>query len=104
MKEEKIRKAVRQRYGKIAKTKSTDCGCGCTTATPGKSISEQIGYSKSDLSSVPEGADLNLGCGNPVGLCIPQRRRNSHRLGLRRRIRLLPRQEKKLAQQAKLSA
>jgi len=68
MKEEKIRKAVRQRYGKIAKTKSTDCGCGCTTATPGKSISEQIGYSKSDLSSVPEGADLNLGCGNPVAL------------------------------------
>ncbi len=38
------------------------CGCGCT------STSEQIGYSKGELASVPEGADLNLGCGNPVAL------------------------------------
>ncbi len=32
------------------------------------SSSQQIGYSKNELSSVPEGADLNLGCGNPVAL------------------------------------
>lgn len=62
MKEEKVRKAVRERYGKIAKTKTEPCGCGCT------STSQQIGYSKNELSSVPEGADLNLGCGNPVAL------------------------------------
>jgi len=62
MKEEKVRKAVRERYGKIAKTKTEPCGCGCT------STSQQIGYSKSELASVPEGADLNLGCGNPVAL------------------------------------
>jgi len=60
MKEEKVRKAVRERYGKIAKTET--CGCGCT------STSQQIGYSKNELDSVPEGADLNLGCGNPVAL------------------------------------
>ena len=60
MKEEKVRTAVRKRYGKIAKTDS--CGCGCT------STSQQLGYSKSELNSVPEGADLNLGCGNPVAL------------------------------------
>jgi ubiquinone/menaquinone biosynthesis C-methylase UbiE len=60
MKEEKVRKAVRERYGKIAKTET--CGCGCT------STSQQIGYSKGELDSVPEGADLNLGCGNPVAL------------------------------------
>lgn len=60
MKEEKVRKAVRERYGKIAKTET--CGCGCT------STSQQIGYSKNELDSVPEGADLNLGCGNPVVL------------------------------------
>jgi arsenite methyltransferase len=62
MKEEKVHKAVRERYGKIAKTKTEPCGCGCT------STSEQIGYSKGELSSVPAGADLNLGCGNPVAL------------------------------------
>ena len=66
MKEEKVRKAVRQRYGKIAKTQSPDCGCGCSA--PSTSLSEQVGYSKTDLNSVPEGADLNLGCGNPVAL------------------------------------
>jgi SAM-dependent methyltransferase len=69
MKEEKVRNAVRKRYGKIAKTESSSCGCGCCTPpNAGKSISEQIGYSKTELSSVPEGADLNLGCGNPVAL------------------------------------
>ena len=62
MKKEKVHKAVRERYGKIAKTKTEPCGCGCT------STSEQIGYSKGELSSVPEGADLNLGCGNPTAL------------------------------------
>jgi ubiquinone/menaquinone biosynthesis C-methylase UbiE len=62
MKEEKIKKAVRKRYGTIAKTKQENCGCGCT------STSEQVGYSKNELGSVPEGADLSLGCGNPVAL------------------------------------
>jgi len=62
MKEEKVHKAVRERYGKIAKTKTEPCGCGCT------STSQQIGYSKGELASVPAGADLNLGCGNPLAL------------------------------------
>jgi arsenite methyltransferase len=66
MKEEKVRKAVRQRYGKIAKSET--CGCGCSPNSKSKSISEQIGYSKNDLNSVPDGADLSLGCGNPVAL------------------------------------
>ena len=66
MKEEKVRKAVRQRYGKIAKKQSS--GCGCSSPSNNKSISEQIGYSKNELTSVPDGADLSLGCGNPVAL------------------------------------
>jgi arsenite methyltransferase len=60
MKEEKVHKVVRERYGKITKTDS--CGCGCA------STSQQIGYSKSELASVPKEADLNLGCGNPIAL------------------------------------
>ncbi len=63
MKEEKVHKTVRERYGKIAKTKTESCGC-----CGGKSNSEEIGYSKAELASVPKGADLNLGCGNPVAL------------------------------------
>jgi ubiquinone/menaquinone biosynthesis C-methylase UbiE len=63
VKEEKVRKIVRERYGKIAKAEK--CGCGCGS---GSNISESIGYSRQELNSVPEGADLSLGCGNPVAL------------------------------------
>jgi arsenite methyltransferase len=65
MKEEKVRKMVREGYGKIAKAEKCGCGCGC-----GSSVSENIGYSPEELGSVPEGADLNLGCGNPVALAM----------------------------------
>ena len=61
VKEEKVRKMVREGYGKIAKAEK--CGCSC-----GSEISESIGYSRGELDSVPEGADLSLGCGNPVAL------------------------------------
>jgi SAM-dependent methyltransferase len=64
MNEENAHKAVRERYGKIAKTKNQNCGCGCGRS----SSSQDIGYSKGELASVPDGADLNLGCGNPVAL------------------------------------
>ena len=60
MKEEKVRKMVREGYGKIAKEEK--CGCGCSET------SEQMGYSREELGSVPEGADLSLGCGNPVAM------------------------------------
>ena len=65
MKEEKVRKMVREAYGKIAKTEKCGCGCDCDTE-----VSENIGYSPEELGSVPEGANLNLGCGNPVALAM----------------------------------
>jgi ubiquinone/menaquinone biosynthesis C-methylase UbiE len=65
MNDEDIHKLVRKGYGKIAKQSGTGCCCGCGSAT---NVSEQVGYSKADLTSVPEGSDLNLGCGNPVAL------------------------------------
>jgi SAM-dependent methyltransferase len=61
VKEEKVRKMVREGYGQIAKAEK--CGCGC-----GSNVSESIGYSREELGSVPEDADLSLGCGNPVAL------------------------------------
>lgn len=64
MKEEKVRETVRDRYGKIAKTDS--CGCGCCGGP--SQTSEAIGYSRGELDSVPQEANLNLGCGNPVAL------------------------------------
>jgi arsenite methyltransferase len=63
MEEKKMRKMVREGYGKIAKADNCSCGCGC-----GPNVSENIGYSSEELESVPDAADLNLGCGNPVAL------------------------------------
>ncbi|MEM2099411.1 MAG: arsenite methyltransferase [Candidatus Bathyarchaeia archaeon] len=63
MKKEKIHKIVREGYAKIAKTEQ--CGCGC-----GSGKSQQIGYNCQELSTVPEGADLGLGCGNPLAVAL----------------------------------
>ncbi len=72
MNDNEIKKAVRERYAKAA---GADCSCGCcgdTSTWPSTELatdySKQIGYSEAEMSSVPEGANLGLGCGNPVAL------------------------------------
>jgi len=71
MKESEIKKVVREGYAEIAKKESSCCVpadtcCGSTDLA--QSISKTIGYSDEELTSVPEGANLGLGCGNPVAL------------------------------------
>lgn len=71
MDKKEIKQAVKDRYGNIAKTNSgccsgtTSCGCSPESFTE---ISKQIGYTDKDINAVPEGANLGLGCGNPVAL------------------------------------
>ncbi len=88
---EEIRKAVRERYGKVARagtiTSATgsgapccgeldvadgtgpaiSCGCGQTGISLER-MSKAIGYSSGDIANVPDGANMGLGCGNPVAL------------------------------------
>jgi ubiquinone/menaquinone biosynthesis C-methylase UbiE len=64
MKDESVKKAVREGYARIAKQEASCCG-GATSA---KDISRKIGYTEEELRAVPEGANLGLGCGNPVAL------------------------------------
>lgn len=61
-----VRAAVREQYGKIAQQSGTSCRPAC--CGPGPELSLQLGYSAQDLSSVPEGANLGLGCGNPQAI------------------------------------
>jgi arsenite methyltransferase len=88
---EKIRDSVRDTYGKVAvagvsafgASQGTSCcgppeksletipvsSCGC--GEPGfsaKQMSTTMGYSKEDMDNVPAGANMGLGCGNPVAL------------------------------------
>ena len=68
-----IRVVVREKYGDIAQGKSCGCGCGCSLDDPAKggdtaAVLDQIGYTAEQKASVPEGANLGLGCGNPLAL------------------------------------
>lgn len=71
MEEEQIRKVVREGYAEIARQAGSCCGpanpcCGGTNVAQG--ISRNIGYTEEELEAVPEGANLGLGCGNPVAI------------------------------------
>jgi len=87
---EEIRQTVRERYAKVARgggvssitgSETSCCGqsgpsagnasaascCGSPEITS-QQLSTLMGYSKEDIDSVPEGANMGLGCGNPVAL------------------------------------
>jgi SAM-dependent methyltransferase len=66
----KIRKLVRDRYAGIARQESSCCGPAktCGGASLAEETSRRIGYSEEDVRSVPGGANLGLGCGNPTAL------------------------------------
>jgi SAM-dependent methyltransferase len=61
-----IREAVRDRYTTIAEDGSTCCAPSCCGSDESASVSTVMGYDEDQLHSVPEGADLGLGSGNPV--------------------------------------
>ncbi|HUV83841.1 MAG TPA: arsenite methyltransferase [archaeon] len=71
MEESKIKKAVQESYASIAVKESSCCSpvnlcCGGSDFV--YDISRKIGYSDEELKAVPKGANLGLGCGNPVAL------------------------------------
>jgi arsenite methyltransferase len=66
----KIHKTIRKRYGRIAQTGTGGCCsnpslcCGASRVSA-EDISIIMGYSNDDVSGVPKGANMGLGCGNP---------------------------------------
>ena len=90
---EDIRSKVRENYGTIARdtgpqiptdqtsaccrpgpgTDPASAGCGCGTShISAEQIASLIGYSQTEQESVPEGANLGLGCGNPQTIAALQ--------------------------------
>ena len=70
MKKEEIKKIVQDGYAKVARQggcckPKTNC---CVTGNQADNIGKKIGYSEEELNAVPEGANLGLGCGNPIAL------------------------------------
>lgn len=75
MDDKNIKNIVKEGYGKIAREGGCCCGpasscCGSTDRA--QDISKKIGYSDMELRMAPEGANLGLGCGNPVALASLQ--------------------------------
>jgi len=71
---EEIKKIVKSKYSEVAKGKikvinsccgSSDSTC-CGSSNTGELINMSQEYNPEDISAVPEGADLGLGCGTPV--------------------------------------
>ena len=70
---DKVRQHVRESYAEVAEASNAGDCCGEVASCCGVSdddaintlISTRLGYSEDDLASVPDGADMGLGCGNP---------------------------------------
>lgn len=76
MNKEKIKEIVRESYAKVAVKNDSCCGPAHTcspTANRARDISKKIGYSEKELASIPDGANLGLGCGNPVAIASLRR-------------------------------
>jgi arsenite methyltransferase len=70
---DEIRQNVRESYTQVAESSNSGNSSGTESSCCGVSddaainalVSTRLGYSENDLSKVPEGADMGLGCGNP---------------------------------------
>jgi SAM-dependent methyltransferase len=70
-----IKEMVRARHGGIAAASEASCCapsasacCGTEAVDASRNKALRIGYSEAELAAVPEGANLGLGCGNPLAI------------------------------------
>lgn len=76
MKNDQIRQGVRDNYKQVAlKNIDTNSCCAPSCCTPDenqnisvKEISQKMGYTTEELTSIPNGANMGLGCGNPQAI------------------------------------
>jgi arsenite methyltransferase len=77
-----IREVIRQRYAGFAQagssccapsgdTQASGCGCGSAASLGGPSLAD-LGYTPEQAAAIPQGANLGLGCGNPLGYAAVQ--------------------------------
>jgi len=60
------RAMVREKYGAIAEGRKPDGCCSTGCCSGGDEVLAGIGYSEAQAAAIPEGANLGLGCGNPL--------------------------------------
>ena len=69
--DETIHRLVRDRYAEIARSGQPIPEAGCCGPQPAQ-IAERIGYAADELTAVPAGANLGLGCGAPLSVAALQ--------------------------------
>jgi arsenite methyltransferase len=71
---DQTRQQVRERYGEVARSTERGCGCGpsCCDGLSGGTSALTLGYSAAETQSVPDGAEMGLGCGNPTAIASIQ--------------------------------
>ncbi len=73
-KDVEVKGSVREAYAKVAiadnegKSCGTEKSCCGTGPDKGAGYSTRLGYSENDISAVPEGSNMGLGCGNPTAI------------------------------------
>jgi len=63
-----VKEMVRSRYGSIAAASASCCAPATSCCTPEGEKSARMGYTEAELTAVPDGANLGLGCGNPQAI------------------------------------
>ncbi len=76
MLDNELKMAVKKSYGQVARNAGSCCppakgesstrSCGCSGSDAPQKIAQKVGYSQEDLEDAPTGANLGLGCGNPL--------------------------------------
>ncbi|MDR3623542.1 MAG: arsenite methyltransferase [Chlamydiales bacterium] len=71
---EEVKQEVRGAYGSVADANNQNKSCGnsrscCGVSNkPDDNYSQELGYTKEELESAPEGSNMGLGCGNPQAI------------------------------------
>ncbi len=69
MENNNIKKIIKKNYGKIAQQNTSCCGSNsCCVKSDSDNLSKKIGYLDDQLTNVPDGSNLGLGCGNPLAI------------------------------------
>ncbi len=71
MMEKEIKLKIKRDYGRIATQDGSSCCCNCNCVSDPsdlETVAERLGYSEGDIDNIPDGANLGLGCGNPLAL------------------------------------
>jgi len=74
---DQIHEAVREQYARVADSDHSNNSCltgaCCTTASDNaETTSIGLGYSETEVSDVPQGSNMGLGCGNPRAIASLQ--------------------------------